>query len=76
MQQQKRLISKRSSDSLEEDTKSNLSTHNDVVMDLATPKDTHDPKEQHLISRYIDKAFNAVKDADSAAALLEQRINK
>ena len=45
-------------------------------MELGTPKNHEDIKEKQLITRYIDKAFSAVKNANSALALLEKRVTK
>ena len=70
---QKALTRGSNTDSLE-DTRSSVSAQDDVVMDLDTPKESHDPREKRMITRYINKAFSAVTDADSAAALRGRHI--
>ena len=59
-----------------EEVDSNLSAQDDVVMNLDSPKQTNDPKEQHLISNYINKAFNTVTDELTHAALMESKLSK
>ena len=44
-------------------------------MDLASVHDGSDIAEKQLIEKYIDKAFNYVKDDNTAVVLMEKNLN-
>ena len=59
----------------QEDSRSNLAYSDDIVMDLASEHDGSDIAEKQLIEKYIDKAFNYVKDDNTAVVLMEKNLN-
>ena len=61
--------------SAQEDSGSNIAYSDDIVMDLASENDGSDIAEKQLIEKYIDKAFNYVKDDDTAVVLMEKNLN-
>ena len=61
--------------SAQEDSKSNITYSDDIVMDLASEHDGSDIAEKQLIEKYIDKAFNYVKDDNTAVVLMEKNLN-